>query len=146
MHMHVLIMVRILDLTISLSYTRRSVSENSHSIPFQHCMFDHSAKEHKEHRDQYWHFPRYTDIRLQLQTFWMSKQLVCLFVSLLSHLWPIQISPTLALLNICRSCQTTCVQSHLAGLQDLTRRLTWGASSAKLNETATLRPNISQTA
>ena len=33
----------------------------------------------------------------------------------------------------------------LAGLRDLTRRLTWGAPSAKLNETAISRPAISRT-
>ena len=37
------------------------------------------------------------------------------------------------------------VGAALAGLQDLTRRLTWGAPSAKLNETAILRSNISRT-
>ena len=31
------------------------------------------------------------------------------------------------------------------GSQDLTRRLTWGAKSAKLNETTTLMPHISRT-
>ena len=31
------------------------------------------------------------------------------------------------------------------GSQDLTRRLTWGALGAKLNETTTLRPHISRT-
>ena len=31
------------------------------------------------------------------------------------------------------------------GSQDLTRRLTWGVLSAKLNETTTLRPHISRT-
>ena len=37
------------------------------------------------------------------------------------------------------------VAAAARGSQDLTRRLTWGALGAKLNETATLRPYISRT-
>ena len=40
---------------------------------------------------------------------------------------------------------TAVVGAALAGLQDLTRHLTWGAPSVKLNETAILRSNISRT-
>ena len=37
------------------------------------------------------------------------------------------------------------VAAAAGGSQDLTRRLTWGALSAKLNETTTLMPHISRT-
>ena len=37
------------------------------------------------------------------------------------------------------------VAAAARGSQDLTRRLTWGALGAKLNETTTLRPHISRT-
>ena len=37
------------------------------------------------------------------------------------------------------------VAAAARGSQDLTRRLTWGALGAKLNETTTLRPYISRT-
>ena len=37
------------------------------------------------------------------------------------------------------------IGAALAGLRDLTRRLTWGAPSAKLNETASSRANMSRT-
>ena len=37
------------------------------------------------------------------------------------------------------------VAAAARGSHDLTRRLTWGALGAKLNETTTLRPHISRT-
>ena len=42
-------------------------------------------------------------------------------------------------------CNPTLVGAALAGLWDLTRRLTWGAPRANLNETASSRANIAWT-
>ena len=50
---------------------------------------------------------------------------------------------TISLLNPAR--RSTRVAAAADGSQDLTRRLTWGALSAKLNETTTLMPHISRT-